>query len=155
MVVRAKSPDASAWLHAFAEGVAHMRDGAYFQAGAAYERALAGFAEELAALSEAGRRARREDPEIARAAKHARYELACVHSLASVGRDGPGAAPQSIDPAEACRRRDRAFAELERCLEAGSLDPIHLSHDSDLVSLRDDPRWASLLARVRAAANPK
>lgn len=44
---------------------------------------------------------------------------------------------------------DRAIGLLERAVDLGWGDRAWIENDSDLVSLRDDPRFAALLARIR------
>jgi Flp pilus assembly protein TadD len=48
-------------------------------------------------------------------------------------------------------RKDDAFASLERAVALGFGDPALLDEDDDLASLRADPRWAPLRARVASA----
>jgi Flp pilus assembly protein TadD len=45
---------------------------------------------------------------------------------------------------------DEAFAELARSLDCGYRDAEHLAEDEDLAALREDPRFAALLARLAA-----
>lgn len=45
-------------------------------------------------------------------------------------------------------RQDEAFAALERALALGYDDAEHLREDEDLASLRGDPRFAAILARL-------
>jgi len=59
------------------------------------------------------------------------YNAACCHALAG--------------------HKDRAFALLERGIEAGYKDPLHLGGDPDLASLREDPRWRTIEQRVAEA----
>jgi tetratricopeptide (TPR) repeat protein len=56
------------------------------------------------------------------------YDLACSYALLG--------------------RRDEAFASLGRALDLGFDDADCFDSDDDLVSLRGDPRWASLRARL-------
>jgi len=60
------------------------------------------------------------------------YNLAC--SLALLGRV------------------DEAFVALELSVQKGYDDGAHLAHDEDLVTLRGDPRFQTLLARLGAEA---
>ncbi len=46
-----------------------------------------------------------------------------------------------------------ALAELERAAAAGLRDVSHVEQDQDLASLHADPRWPTLLARLRANAD--
>ncbi|MFN2442577.1 MAG: hypothetical protein ABR517_07825 [Thermoanaerobaculia bacterium] len=62
-------------------------------------------------------------------------------------------APAALDYNLACayaraRRRDDAFAMLASSIDKGFRDEHHLRTDPDLVSLRDDPRFAALLSRL-------
>ena len=43
---------------------------------------------------------------------------------------------------------DAAFEELERSVASGYRDAQHLAEDADLAALREDPRFAALLARL-------
>lgn len=43
-------------------------------------------------------------------------------------------------------RKDEAFGALQRALALGYADREHLCNDSDLASLRDDPRYQTLLS---------
>jgi len=45
-------------------------------------------------------------------------------------------------------KQDAAFATLDRAIAAGYTDTKHMVDDPDLVSLRDDPRWAKALASI-------
>lgn len=47
-------------------------------------------------------------------------------------------------------KKDAAFAMLDRVLALGFRDVAHLVADTDLTALRDDPRWAKLVATVEA-----
>ena len=47
---------------------------------------------------------------------------------------------------------DEAFVWLDRTAEAGFRDTAHLEFDSDLDSLRDDPRFAAFVKRAEANA---
>ncbi len=47
-------------------------------------------------------------------------------------------------------RPEDALGALERALEYGFDDAQHLARDDDLKSLRDDPRFAEIIVRVRA-----
>jgi adenylate cyclase len=51
-------------------------------------------------------------------------------------------------------RGDDAFASLTRALDLGFDSLEILEADDDLRSLRADPRWSALLARLRGGANP-
>lgn len=63
----------------------------------------------------------------------ARYNLAC--SLALLGA------------------RDEALDTLGRAIELGYDDAEHLTADEDLESLREDPRFVELVARLRRSAD--
>lgn len=45
-----------------------------------------------------------------------------------------------------------AFQYLDRAIDAGYTKAGHLAADDDFVTLRGDPRWPTLLARLRAAS---
>ena len=62
----------------------------------------------------------------------ARYNLAC--SLALSGQT------------------DEAFEALERAVEFGYDDPDHLEEDDDLALLREDPRFAILVSKLRLSS---
>jgi Predicted Zn-dependent protease (DUF2268)/A/B hydrolase-like, N-terminal domain len=47
--------------------------------------------------------------------------------------------------------RDRAFQFIEKSIEAGYRNPIHLKNDVDLNSLHDDPRWEKVVAACESA----
>jgi len=59
------------------------------------------------------------------------YNAACCYSLAG--------------------DRERAFELLDTAVERGWNDAEHLETDPDLAGLRDDPRWAPIVDRVKAA----
>ena len=42
-------------------------------------------------------------------------------------------------------KKDEAFKSLERAIELGYGDMVHLKKDSDLKNLHDDPRFATLI----------
>ncbi|MDX2176084.1 MAG: M56 family metallopeptidase [Candidatus Sumerlaeia bacterium] len=63
----------------------------------------------------------------------ATYNIACAHALSG--------------------DKDAAFAALAKAEELGFADPRHLKADKDLDSLRDDPRFAELVARAEQRAN--
>ncbi len=48
---------------------------------------------------------------------------------------------------------DDAFALLDRAIDAGYSNADHLSKDSDLESIRNDPRWAAVVERTANAAS--
>ncbi len=50
------------------------------------------------------------------------------------------------------KRSEEALASLEKAIDLGYRDRAHMQRDPDLTSLRDDPRFQSLL--TRAAADP-
>lgn len=54
------------------------------------------------------------------------YNAACAYALAG--------------------NKDKAFAWLNSAMQAGWRDSEHLKRDSDLAALRDDPRWAKVVA---------
>ncbi len=78
----------------------------------------------------------------------ARYNAACVESLAAAGMNGPDAPPRPLEEAAARTRRDAAFAHLQKAVELGWRDRDHLEKDPDLAPLRDDARWRALLASL-------
>ena len=64
----------------------------------------------------------------------ARYNLACAFA-----RSGQG---------------DSAFAALDRLNQTGYSRPEQLMADSDLASVREDPRFLAVVARAKHAASP-
>jgi hypothetical protein len=52
-----------------------------------------------------------------------------------------------------CGRQDQAFAHLERAIERRDPNVMMLGTDSSFAALRDDPRWAPLLARRKPATD--
>ena len=72
----------------------------------------------------------------------AHYNLACIYSLLSVGKEGPKAEPISTpSPEEAAGWRDRAFDHFGRAVASGFSDFAHARTDPDLEPLRADDRW--------------
>lgn len=67
-------------------------------------------------------------------ASSASYNVACVHALQG--------------------RADQAFAWLDKAVARGFADAELLGQDTDLDALREDPRFAKLVAAVRAKAGP-
>jgi Flp pilus assembly protein TadD len=63
----------------------------------------------------------------------ASYNIACVHALKG--------------------QADQAFAALDQAIAAGFAGADHMEKDSDLASLRGDPRFATVLQAARA--NPQ
>jgi len=63
-----------------------------------------------------------------------RYNLACKHALAG--------------------ERDAAFEWLDKAIAVGFGGVDTLEKDPDLTSLRGDARWAGVIAKARAKANP-
>jgi tetratricopeptide (TPR) repeat protein len=64
----------------------------------------------------------------------ATYNIACVHALKG--------------------DKDKAFEYLGKAIDAGFSQPEQLSGDTDMDSLRDDPRWKDIVAKIeKAAAN--
>ncbi|MGB5581440.1 MAG: tetratricopeptide repeat protein, partial [Woeseia sp.] len=59
------------------------------------------------------------------------YNVACIYSRAG--------------------QTQKALDTLEKSFAAGLADPDWMEQDSDLDNIRDDPRYASLLANMRAA----
>ncbi len=73
------------------------------------------------------------------------------------------AAPQSRAPAsydQACAHAlsgnvDAALDALDRAVAAGYSNINHMSQDTDLMTLHDDPRWRQLLGDFRVSVSPK
>ena len=76
------------------------------------------------------------------------YDVACIHALASAGKDGPKAEPKAVDQTERKRRLDLAFEHLDRAVELGWKGAEHAAKDPDLQSVRADPRWKEFLRRI-------
>ncbi|MHC4599504.1 MAG: TPR end-of-group domain-containing protein, partial [Planctomycetota bacterium] len=76
----------------------------------------------------------------------ARYNLACIYSLASTGKKAMLADPEPCSPEEATSMRQKALANLRKALELGYKDLDHIRKDSDLAPLRDLPEFEALLA---------
>jgi CubicO group peptidase (beta-lactamase class C family) len=75
--------------------------------------------------------------------------LALVMALSAASPDTPYNA--ACKAALAGRAND-AFAALEKALASGDVSLRLLEQDTDLVTLRKDPRWPGLVQRVRSAA---
>ncbi len=84
----------------------------------------------------------------------AHYNLACVSSLRSAGREGPTASATAISPDESALLRDRSFDHLNRALTMGWSDLAHMVADVDLAPLHTDPRWSKIRERPSAAMQP-
>ncbi len=76
----------------------------------------------------------------------AHYAEGRAESLASAGRLVSGG--EAVTPEEAERLRERAFRHLRAAVEGGFDDAARIQGDAALDPLRDDPRFAELLARV-------
>jgi len=149
---RAGAGSPPAWLEAFDRAAAAAASGDYRTAGREYEAGLAALDGELSALAAEERERRFNDPVVRGERSRAHYNLACILSQASIGKDRPDAPPRPVGAEEAARARDRAFENLERW---PALDPPPTTapkKDPDLVPLHDDPRWASWLSRLRRDA---
>ena len=72
--------------------------------------------------------------EFAQVGAVASYNAACSHALAG--------------------RTDDAFAWLDKAMDKGFNDLAQLRQDSDLTSLHDDPRWATVSAGKRIGSKP-
>ncbi len=83
-----------------------------------------------------------------RTLRHVRYNLACALSLASAGRDGPGAPTRAIAEDEAEALRDAAFATLMSIAEPGYPERAQVDEDDDFAPLRRDRRWSEFLTRI-------
>ena len=121
-----------------------IRAGRYSESGTLLEQALPILERAHAELSPAERERFCSDATL----HHARYQLACVLSLASAGKSSPDAEARPIDAADAGKLRDRAFECLFRMADGGWKEKVQLEQDSDLVPLRQDPRWTELIGRM-------
>ncbi len=124
------------WTDRALRAVEHMREGAYESARAIYEPLVASVGEQAAG-----------DDAIRPLLTPALYNLACIYSLRSEGRTGPDVPAAPPSPTEAAAWRDRAFAHLQRALDAGFRDLAMMLGDQDLAPLRGDPRWHDLTGK--------
>ena len=132
------------WVLAFTAGGEAIAAGEYAKARGICEEGL-----RLFAVFTAEERAKRmADPAVRAALADAQYNLACIESLASTGKDGPEAVAKPIAADLAAHRRDVAFSRLAKAIDLGANDRAQLEKDADLAPLRADPRWAPLLERL-------
>ncbi len=124
-----------------------LASGDWPRARAAFEAALDGSEGDPAGATP-------ESVEALRAARAgASLSLARLLAQASAGREMANSAPVSLPPEESARLRDRAFRHLDAALEFGAESADRLEADADLAPLHADPRWSSLMARIRAGAH--
>jgi tetratricopeptide (TPR) repeat protein len=77
---------------------------------------------------------------------YAHYGLAEVHCTLS---------QQAAGPAEKSKCVDQAFASLEAAAAAGFADEEHLQQNKVLSSLRNDPRFPAIAAKLKTNAQPR
>jgi hypothetical protein len=100
----------------------------------------------------------RADPEVeANAAYQAKQFDRCADLFNQVAAGRKGSAQVSPLYNAACcharaKRVDLAFDSLDRAIAAGLRDAKQAEGDDDLASLRTDPRWEKLMAKVSAAS---
>ena len=126
------------WL---GEGVAadrRLAGGDWPGARAGYERALAGWEGEGKAFSEA-------EPVTALALAGAHYNLACIASLQSAGKENPAAEPVPIGDDARVALRERALEHLEVAYRLGFADRELMRKDTTLDPVRDEARFRALL----------
>ncbi len=146
---RLQTPAASdlPWMAALRRAEASIQAGRYAEAGAAYESGLREHEAWAAGAADAERDRVRADPAVRGVLMNAHYNLACVHSLRSAGRETPQAEPHPPSLEETIRLRDSAFLHLRAARELGLTDPGTPASDPDLAPLREDARWQELLRR--------
>ncbi len=74
------------------------------------------------------------------------YNLACIESLLSIGKDGPKAAARGVAEDAAEVHRAAAFAHLRSSIELG-VPPEQARDDEDFAPLHGDSRWAELFTK--------
>ena len=62
------------------------------------------------------------------------YNIACAYSLK--------------------KEADKAFEYLDKAVEAGFLDANHIQDDTDMANIKEDPRFAKLVARMKNGGKP-
>ncbi|MBI3269356.1 MAG: hypothetical protein HYZ53_10080 [Planctomycetes bacterium] len=137
-----------AWRTAFERGAAAINAGDYAAAGPAFEEGLLARDVALRSLPDAERERAAAEPAAREAVLLAHYNLACVLSLRSAGKQSPVAAPVAVAAALAASLRDEAFEHLREAVRLGWTDAQHLRDDADLAPLHADPRWAALVESV-------
>ncbi|MBI3268778.1 MAG: protein kinase [Planctomycetes bacterium] len=136
-------------LASFAAAEPSVQAGRYAEARKLYEEGLSRFESWARAAAPERRRVVEEAARGALLGAH--YNLACILSLASAGRDGPGVSPsaaRAVEPAEAARLADSAFLHLRESVRLGWRDAAHLAADTDLEPLHADARWAEVVAEA-------
>ncbi len=136
---------APAWLAALTRGDSAISSGDYAAARTAYAEGIAAFG----AQSQPERDRLLADPSARQVVLGAHYGIACALSLASVGRDRPGAKSRDLPLDLAVRLRGDAFRNLEAAIRLGWNDRSHVETDPDLGPLHGDARWNQLLESIR------
>jgi len=122
------------WLNALIEATTAIMAGEYPKARELYEEALAQATPEAEA-----------HPKVRSSLATAHFNLACIHSLRSIGKSSPAAASAAIAPEAAARERDRAFEHLRRARALGIEDLAKVRQDADMTPLKADPRWQEIV----------
>ncbi|MHC4598270.1 MAG: protein kinase domain-containing protein [Planctomycetota bacterium] len=138
---------APAWIRTLAHGDNMWQLGAFSRAGELFEQGIREARASGSTESILGTRLPGAEASYARKIfVHAHTTLACVHSLASIGRGTRRAAPEAVTPEEADRLKAMAIASLEQALDLGYKNFAHVRKDPDLAPIRDLPEFKALVA---------
>lgn len=83
--------------------------------------------------------------EILKAIPALHYGLACIDSLASVGKRGPGDIPKTLPPIRARTIQKRALEHLRKAVLSGFRDLDHARSDPALIPIRGLPGFEAAL----------
>ncbi|MHC4598951.1 MAG: TPR end-of-group domain-containing protein, partial [Planctomycetota bacterium] len=73
------------------------------------------------------------------------YNLACIYSLASIGKDTPIAEPKPVMPEKVVELQAKAVVNLYKALKFGWTDLAHIRKDPDLAPIRGLPEFKALM----------
>lgn len=75
--------------------------------------------------------------------------------IAALGGQGAQIGNYNIGCAFSLKKEtDKAFEYLDKAVDAGFLDAGHVEGDSDLANIKEDPRFAKLIARMKNGGKP-